>query len=1071
MTILCTIDLLTREVFLPADQRIAAYDHNVDVIHFQAEPVEDFSFDLSSIRIAAKGPNKARHDYPVDPSTVSIEEETGYITFDWPIPQGVTEMPEDMFGYGSTGQLIFAVCAEIISGSTLSKAWHSDDGIITVVAHLEPEAGGGEDPEEEATNRQMIGQLQTDMAVVQREVAAVAGGVPTVVDSISDMTDTGLIYILSSDSKWYYHNGSAWQIGGQYGGAVTSTTFTEHGVPADDFAVGEALAGKADADDVDAIDGRVTGVEGDVSDLFDSIGDLSQLTTTAKDNLVSAINEAAQTGSSGEAKHELPVLKIYGDISKSNKDAETKAYRYVWENPDDGEQRTGYCSLKWQGESSLTYPKKNYTIKFFHDKKYKRKDKVSLLDLTLKKNKWVIKANWVDRSQAKNVVSCRLWGQMVKSRITDPESHMKEAPNYGAINGYPVKVYVNDEWHGLYSFNIPKDEDLFGMEEGNPLHCAVCGDDQLSDAVKFRQASTNGWELEVPDTWASYEVEEEGQTVTKYVADGFTSMINFVMTATDEEFKAGLDDYLDVESAIDYYLFCYYSAAIDSLGRNLMLVTYDGGNKWYCSLYDADTTWGNGLNGQGTYNPQLPCPEMYECPSSLLWERLEACFGDELWERWSDLRKTIFRPEYVQNEFYLFWRYITDDDYQADIDRWTNVDPSRPFVPQYNLDIRKKIFEFIEDRAVYCDAQIKAMRTPVACTGITLDQSTIAFTSGDPIKLTATVEPESTTDDIVWTVSDSTILTVKDGVVRPLKNGTATITATCGTQSATCTATVTALSYSVTLTGTHAHLSNTSDVQPNASYTGTLTTDTGYSLTFVSVSMGGVDITETAYNNGVITIPQVTGNISVAVETVYEYDVTGLAYRLPAEFSVDGSHYIDTGWQYDGVSSFTIALDLTQPDDITTPNKYLLGAATNKYDFEYETSYRGFKNILNNKMQSGLPTVTGDRAKIVMRYDSTRHVLSCRSWSRYNTIQYPDRTGESTSSYGHTTVTGQANRDAFTQTLYLGAVHTADGAKFTQDSGKFHDCRIYDRRWTDAEVMQWLGVDSLSTVFTDDMDA
>ena len=257
MTILCTIDLLTREVFLPADQRIAAYDHNVDVIHFQAEPVEDFSFDLSSIRIAAKGPNKARHDYPVDPSTVSIEEETGYITFDWPIPQGVTEMPEDTFGYGATGQLIFAVCAEIISGSTLSKAWHSDDGIITVVAHLEPEAGGGEDPEEEATNRQMIGQLQTDVAVMRRQIGAVAGGVPTVVDSVSDMTDTGLIYILSTDGKWYYHDGTTWTAGGTYGGAVTDTTLSISGTPADSKAVGDALAEKADADDVTALETAV----------------------------------------------------------------------------------------------------------------------------------------------------------------------------------------------------------------------------------------------------------------------------------------------------------------------------------------------------------------------------------------------------------------------------------------------------------------------------------------------------------------------------------------------------------------------------------------------------------------------------------------------------------------------------------------------------------------------------------------------------------------------------------------------------------------------------------------------
>ena len=252
MTILCTIDLLTREVSLPGDQCIAAYDHNVDVVHFQAEPVDGFDFDTSTIRIAAQGPNDVRHDYAVDPSTVQIEEETGYITFDWPIPAGVTEMPIGSgFKYGDKGNLIFSVCAEIIDGSTVSQAWHSDDGIITVVAHLEPESGGGEAPEEEATNAQKIGQLQAATAILQREISGIASGTPPTADSTDDMdTDVSTVYINTADGKWYYWDGSAWQIGGTYGGAVTSTTLNQRGVPADDFAVGEALATKADADDV-----------------------------------------------------------------------------------------------------------------------------------------------------------------------------------------------------------------------------------------------------------------------------------------------------------------------------------------------------------------------------------------------------------------------------------------------------------------------------------------------------------------------------------------------------------------------------------------------------------------------------------------------------------------------------------------------------------------------------------------------------------------------------------------------------------------------------------------------------
>lgn len=263
MIILCTVDITTREVTIPSDQRIASYDHKVDVIRFQVETIPGFSLDTSSIRIAAQGPNMARHDYAVDPSTVQIEEETGYITFDWPIPAGVTEMPLDAgFKYGDKGNLIFAVCAEIIDGSTVSKAWHSDDGIITVVAHLEPESGGGEDPEETATNAQKIAQLQTATAILQREISGIASGTPPTADSTAEMDpDESTVYINTTDGNWYYYDGTAWTSGGQYGGAVTDTTLSISGAAADAKTVGDALALKADDSDVDALDTRVTALE------------------------------------------------------------------------------------------------------------------------------------------------------------------------------------------------------------------------------------------------------------------------------------------------------------------------------------------------------------------------------------------------------------------------------------------------------------------------------------------------------------------------------------------------------------------------------------------------------------------------------------------------------------------------------------------------------------------------------------------------------------------------------------------------------------------------------------------
>ena len=80
---------------------------------------------------------------------------------------------------------------------------------------------------------------------------------------------------------------------------------------------------------------------------------------------------------------------------------------------------------------------------------------------------------------------------------------------------------------------------------------------------------------------------------------------------------------------------------------------------------------------------------------------------------------------------------------------------------------------------------------PIPATGVTLDKTALKLYEGDAAKLTAMVKPEDTTDKtIVWTSSDKTIATVKDGAVTAVKAGTATITAACGEAKATCAVTV-----------------------------------------------------------------------------------------------------------------------------------------------------------------------------------------------------------------------------------------------------------------------------------------
>ena len=76
---------------------------------------------------------------------------------------------------------------------------------------------------------------------------------------------------------------------------------------------------------------------------------------------------------------------------------------------------------------------------------------------------------------------------------------------------------------------------------------------------------------------------------------------------------------------------------------------------------------------------------------------------------------------------------------------------------------------------------------PVPCTGLTLSQSSITFSAiGATVQLNAVKEPINTTDAVTWVSSNEDVATVADGLVTCVGVGTTTITATCGTQSATC---------------------------------------------------------------------------------------------------------------------------------------------------------------------------------------------------------------------------------------------------------------------------------------------
>lgn len=103
--------------------------------------------------------------------------------------------------------------------------------------------------------------------------------------------------------------------------------------------------------------------------------------------------------------------------------------------------------------------------------------------------------------------------------------------------------------------------------------------------------------------------------------------------------------------------------------------------------------------------------------------------------------------------------------------------------------------------------------------------------------------------------------------------------------------------HSIALRLSHVTSSNDAlSVETGTAYTATLTPEDGYQFKSVTVTMDGVDITSTAYNNGIVSIASVTGNVVITAKAQMRPNFTNL---VPLSVNADGTDFFVDGDGYD----------------------------------------------------------------------------------------------------------------------------------------------------------------------------
>lgn len=367
-------------------------------------------------------------------------------------------------------------------------------------------------------------------------------------------------------------------------------------------------------------------------------------------------------------KYALPRLYFYGDISAMTKEnAVTLNYVYG--------ERSGTCTLKWQGNSSLKFPKKNYTVKF--DNAFEAKEGWG------EQKKYCLKADWVDFSHCRNVVSAKVWGDIVRSRATSElVTRLSTLPNCGAIDGFPCFVIINGEWMGVYNFNIPKDEWMFGMGSGEK-EAILCANNPAEYGCRWKLPATVGDETK--DYEIEYVTDEDN---AEWVQTSIDTLINACINCTDTTFDTTVAQYIDIDSAIDYFIFCVLSHNSDGIGKNHLLVTYDG-TKWFFSAYDMDGTWGLEALAQFLWSADLLGNEHgseikafeHTATRHMIFRLIYSYALDRLIARYNELRAKALSVSSVMERFYNYAKDIPANAKMADAEKWTAI----PFTDVNNV--------------------------------------------------------------------------------------------------------------------------------------------------------------------------------------------------------------------------------------------------------------------------------------------------------------------------------------------------------------------------------------------------
>lgn len=400
---------------------------------------------------------------------------------------------------------------------------------------------------------------------------------------------------------------------------------------------------------------------------------------------------------------------------------------------------TKRADISVQGTSSTEYPVKNFQLDFIDNSDGNTKPDYSFTpdaDRWLSETGWILKANFMDSSQANSIGAYRFIDDFFRQNNMYPHQ-MSDSHNAHLLrttpDGFPCELLANDSPVGLYSLVIDRYADHnYGFVTYNKLENGQYNVERNETAVSYELSMNNGlansfissdWNEIRKDFKHRYNYNEKNQSVVETITnpDGTTeqvlikgshdeleALVKWMVEVDEDDFVNHLKYHFSVPHLIDYYLICEMLGMIDNMGKNMVLTNYgpeviDGNTintKWYPAFYDADSILGLTNDGRLEKRPNFEYIEnkseddpnydpnevnQFEHNNSKLWLWLKKYFYNDIQARYLELRQPKYSNtgQLIRNAVFSYENIISyfEDDLIDNIgQRYYNEDTYKKYL-------------------------------------------------------------------------------------------------------------------------------------------------------------------------------------------------------------------------------------------------------------------------------------------------------------------------------------------------------------------------------------------------------